>query len=177
MFAESGLFIGFFLPGDTLLFTAGLLSATHYFSIILVIALAIIAAILGDSFGYFFGRKTGKHLFKKADGFLFNHDNLKRSQEFYQKHGTKTIILARFVPVVRTFAPILAGASEMDYKTFLAYNAIGGIAWVTLMSLLGYFLGTVIPNIDHYVLPIVLAILAISFVPIGWNVIKEKRRK
>ncbi|MDB4984441.1 MAG: hypothetical protein JWM20_620 [Patescibacteria group bacterium] len=177
VFAESGLFIGFFLPGDTLLFTAGLLASQGYFSIPLVIVFAVVAAILGDSFGYWFGRRAGKRLFKKEDSFLFSKKNLAKSQEFYKKYGSKTIILARFIPIVRTFAPILAGTSDMDYKKFLAYNAIGGVVWVAVMSLLGYLLGNSIPNIDHYVLPIILGIFVISFIPIVWNVIKEKRRK
>ena len=175
IFAESGLLVGFFLPGDTLLFTAGLLCATHFFSIYLVMLLGILGALLGDSFGYYFGKITGARLFKREDSWFFNKKNLIKSQEFYKKHGAKTILLARFVPIVRTFAPILAGTSQMDYKTFLKWNAFGGIIWVTLMTLLGFGLGNSVPNIDHYILPIILVIFILSFVPIIWNILKERK--
>lgn len=175
IFAESGLLVGFFLPGDTLLFTAGLLCATHFFSIYLVIIIGILGALLGDSFGYYFGKYTGARLFKREDSWFFNQKNLTKSQVFYKEHGAKTILLARFIPIVRTFAPILAGTSHMDYKTFLKWNALGGIVWVTLMTLLGFGLGKSVPNIDHYILPIILVIFVLSFVPIVWNVLKERK--
>jgi membrane-associated protein len=177
VFAESGLLVGFFLPGDTLLFTAGLLCATHFFSLPIVITLGILGALLGDSFGYYFGKITGARLFKREDSWFFNKKNLTKSQDFYKEHGTKTILLARFVPIVRTFAPILAGTSQMHYKTFLKWNVFGGIVWVTLMTLLGYGLGNSVPNIDHYILPIILVIFVLSFVPIFWNVLKERNSK
>lgn len=173
VFAESGLFFGFFLPGDSLLFTAGLLAAAGHFKLSIVIILSLIAAILGDSFGYYFGLKTGKRLFKKEDSLVFNKKNLEKSQAFYASHGAKTIILARFIPVVRTFAPILAGTSHMPYPKFLAYNVIGGFIWVLSMTLLGALLGNTIPNIDAYILPIAFGIIAVSLLPIGWKIIKE----
>jgi membrane-associated protein len=173
VFAESGLFFGFFLPGDSLLFTAGLLAAAGHFKLSIVIILSLIAAILGDSFGYYFGSKTGKLLFKKEDSLIFNKNNLEKSQAFYAAHGAKTIILARFIPVVRTFAPILAGTSHMPYPKFLAYNVMGGFIWVLSLTLLGALLGNTIPNIDHYILPIAFSIIVISLLPIGWKIIKE----
>lgn len=173
VFAESGLFFGFFLPGDSLLFTAGLLAAAGHFKLSIIIILCLIAAILGDSFGYYFGAKTGKRLFKKEDSLVFNKKNLEKSQAFYASHGAKTIILARFIPVVRTFAPILAGTSHMPYPKFLAYNVIGGFIWVLSLTLLGALLGNTIPNIDKYILPIALGIIILSLLPIGWKIIKE----
>jgi membrane-associated protein len=175
VFAESGLFFGFFLPGDSLLFTAGLLAATGSFSLAPVIIITLIAAILGDSVGYYFGTKTGPLLFKRNDSLFFKKRHLERSSLFYEKHGSKTILLARFVPIVRTFAPIIAGASHMEYKKFLVWNAVGGVFWTLLLTILGYLLGSRIPNIDHYILPIVLGIIFISFVPIFWNLVKKKQ--
>ena len=174
VFAESGLFFGFFLPGDSLIFTAGLLAASGYFSIVPVIIIVLLAAVLGDSFGYYFGKKTGKYLFTKEDSLVFSKKNLVRSQTFYENHGSKTIILARFIPIVRTFAPILAGTSHMRYKTFLTFNIIGGILWTLVLTILGYVLGNSIPNIDHYLLFIVFIIILVSFLPIFWKVFQEK---
>ena len=174
VFAESGLFFGFFLPGDSLIFTAGLLAASGYFSIVPVIIIVLLAAVLGDSFGYYFGKKTGKYLFTKEDSLVFSKKNLVRSQTFYENHGSKTIILARFIPIVRTFAPILAGTSHMRYKTFLTFNIVGGILWTLVLTILGYVLGNSIPNIDHYLLFIVFIIILVSFLPIFWKVFQEK---
>ncbi len=176
VFAESGLFFGFFLPGDSLLFTAGVIAASGFFSIWIILPVILIAAILGDSVGYSFGRHAGRRLFKKEDSFFFSKKNLERSQAFYREHGPKTIILARFMPVVRTFAPILAGVSDMHYSTFLSYNIVGGIIWTLLLTLLGFGLGNSIPNIDHYLLPIVLVIVALSVAPICWKLLKEKTK-
>ncbi|MBI4276652.1 VTT domain-containing protein [Candidatus Uhrbacteria bacterium] len=165
IFAESGLFIGFFLPGDSLLFTAGFLASQGYLNIWILMIVTCIGAITGDSIGYTFGRKVGPSLFRREDSLFFHKDHIGRAQRFYEHHGKKTIVLARFVPIVRTFAPILAGVGSMHYPTFLFYNVIGGILWTIGLSALGYTLGAMIPNIDHYLLPIVLAIIALSMLP------------
>lgn len=165
VFAESGLFIGFFLPGDSLLFTAGFLASQGYFNILALALLCFIAAVLGDNFGYVFGRKVGPSIFKREDSLLFNKKHLLYASEFYQKHGKKTIVLARFMPFVRTFAPILAGVGNMHYGTFLFYNIIGGLLWAVGLTLLGYFLGNAIPDVDKYLLPIIGGIVFVSVLP------------
>ncbi len=166
IFAESGLFFGFFLPGDTLLFTAGLLASQGYISFFSLVILCILAAILGDSVGYAFGSKMGPKIFFKQDSFFFNKKHIERSKIFFDKYGKKAIILARFVPIVRTFTPILAGVGEMEYKLFLRYNVIGGALWVLLLSTGGYFLGRVIPDPDKYLLPIIILITVFSLLPL-----------
>lgn len=175
VFAESGLFIGMFLPGDSLLFAAGLLATNNFFSIGPLIAVVVIAAILGDSVGYWFGGKVGDHLQDRKDSWYFKQEYLRRTERFYQKYGGRTIILARFVPIIRTVAPILAGAGSMTYKKFLAYNIIGALLWGAGMTLFGFFLGSVIPNSEKYVAPIALIIITISFFPIITNLARGKR--
>ena len=174
VFAESGLFFGFFLPGDSLLFTAGLLAAEGYFSLAGLIILSFVAAVLGDSVGYWFGRRTGPMLFTREDTRFFKKSYVEKSHAYYEKHGPKTIIIARFIPIVRTFAPILAGVSGMTYKKFFMYNVVGGLIWTVSMPTLGYFLGTRIPHIDKYILPIALGIIVVSFIPIFWKTAKSK---
>lgn len=176
VFAESGLFFGFFLPGDSLLFTAGLLASQGYFSVVLLWLGCMVCAILGDSVGYAFGKKVGPKIFFREDSFFFHKKHIERTRAFYETHGKKTIVLARFVPIVRTFAPILAGVGQMDYRTFLSYNIIGGVLWSTLLVFLGWGLGSAIPSIDRYLLPIVLAIILISFLPIVWEWRKNHHR-
>jgi membrane-associated protein len=177
IFAETGLFFGFFLPGDSLLFTAGIFASQGFISLEVLIIGGIIAAILGDSVGYWSGKKYGRKLFEKDSGFFFKKQRLYDAEEFYEKHGKSTIIIARFVPIIRTFAPIVAGIGKMHYLTFISYNIFGGIIWVGGMSLLGYFLGGLIPDPDKYILPIALLIIFISVVPILIKVIKEYRKK
>ncbi len=176
IFAESGLFFGFFLPGDSLLFTAGLLASQHLFSIWFLVIGCVIAAIAGDSVGYSFGSYIGVRIFTREDSFFFRKKHVERSHAFYEKYGAKAIVLARFVPIVRTFAPILAGVGTMNYRKFLAYNAIGGASWVICLSGLGYFLGNSIPNIDHYILPIILLIILISFLPILYEYLSARKK-
>lgn len=175
IFAESGLFFGFFLPGDSLLFTAGLLSTTLGVNIYILAGGAVLMAILGDSVGYYFGKKVGPALFVKEDSFIFKKRYLQKAEEFFAKHGPKSIVLARFVPIVRTFTPILAGVGSMKYKVFLTYNIIGGIIWGGGITLLGYYLGSVIPNIDKYLVPIVLVIIAVSFIPVIVGILSEMK--
>lgn len=165
IFAESGLLIGFFLPGDSLLFTAGFLASQGYLNIWILAFLTFIAAILGDNFGYGIGRRFGPKVFKKKDSFLFNRDHLERAKIFYEKYGGKTILLARFLPVIRTFVPILAGVGNMEYKKFVFFNILGAGFWATGMVWFGYFLGNTIPNADQYILPIVVAIIILSSLP------------
>jgi len=170
IFAESGLLIGFFLPGDSILFTAGFLVAGGHFhvNIVLLIVLTFIAAVLGDSVGYIFGNRVGRRLFTRENSRLFRQENLQRAEAFYEKYGSRTIILARFIPVIRTFAPIVAGTSKMTYRTFITYNVIGGALWTTGVTLIGYFLGRVLGaafGIDKILLPLIFLIIIISILP------------
>jgi len=177
IFAESGLFFGFFLPGDSLLLTAGLLASQGFFDIKILILGCCFGAIAGDSVGYWFGKKTGPRIFKRPNSLLFKKENLLKAKAFYEKHGGKTIILARFMPFIRTFAPIVAGAGEMHYHRFLFFNFFGGVFWVLAMSLLGYFLGTSVPDIDKYILLIVGGIIFLSVLPTAIHLWREQREE
>ncbi len=177
VYAESGLFFGFFLPGDSLLVTAGLLASQEYFKIEILLALLSLGAVAGDSTGYWFGKKVGPKIFKRENSLLFNKDHLLKAHKFYEKHGGKTIILARFVPFVRTFAPIVAGVAQMDYLKFLSFNIIGGIGWATGMLLIGFFLGNVIPNVDKYLLPLIALIIFLSILPGIVEVYKGNKKR
>ncbi len=174
VFAESGLFFGFFLPGDSLLFTAGFLASQGFLNFPLLVFLCVLGAILGDSVGYSFGRKMGTILYKKEDSRFFKKAHLEKAHAFYEKHGGKTIILARFMPFVRTFAPIVAGTAEMTYKKFLSYNIIGGVLWGAGMTTAGYTLGNVIPDVDKYMLPIIGLIIFLSVLPPVIHVISDR---
>jgi membrane-associated protein len=165
VFAESGLFFGFFLPGDSLLFTAGFLASQGVFDERILIPLFALAAILGDSAGYWIGAKSGKWLLSRKESFFFKKSYIEKAEKFYEKHGGKTLILARFVPAVRTFVPIVAGMAGMKYSKFLSYNVVGGILWGAGVSSLGYFLGSRIPNVEKYLLPIILVIIFVSVLP------------
>lgn len=175
VFAESGLFIGFFLPGDSLLFTAGFLASQDILNIWVIIPLAFTAAILGDSVGYAFGKRVGPKIFNKEDSLFFHKKHLLTAEEFYEKHGPKTIVIARFMPIVRTFAPIVAGLGKMRYSTFLVYNIIGAVLWGIGLPIVGYFLGSTIPGIDKYLLPIIVGIVFVSISPGAYHMIKEYR--
>lgn len=179
IFAETGLFFGFFLPGDSLLFTAGILASSGFLNIYIVSAILFIAAVFGDSVGYAFGHKVGKKLFNKENSLLFHKDHLVRARNFYQRHGKKTIIIARFVPIIRTFAPIVAGVGDMHYTSFLAFNVIGAMLWAIGLPWAGFYLGNSIPDIDNYLLPIIALIIIISILPGIYEALKtaEQRRK
>ncbi|MFA6324690.1 MAG: VTT domain-containing protein [Candidatus Paceibacterota bacterium] len=177
IFAESGLFFGFFLPGDSLLFTAGVLASAGYFNIALLLTGSFLCAILGDSFGYYFGKKIGPKIFSKPNSFFWNQKNIEKTNKFYKKYGNKTITLARFVPIVRTFAPIMAGVGNMQYKTFLFWNILGGLVWTGSMTLGGYFLGGLIKDVDKYILPIVAIIIFISILPILFQFFKRSKKE
>lgn len=176
IFAESGLFFGFFLPGDSLLFTAGFLSSQGYFSIIPLILLLFIAAVSGDAVGYLFGKKVGPKVFSRPESFFFHPSHVEKTARFFDKYGAKTILLARFVPVVRTFAPIMAGVGEMKYRTFAKYNALGALLWAIGLTVLGYLFGQKVPNADQYVIPIVALIIVLSLIPPVWEYFKERMR-
>ncbi|HEY4478925.1 MAG TPA: VTT domain-containing protein [Candidatus Paceibacterota bacterium] len=175
IFAESGLFFGFFLPGDSLLFTAGFLASQGYFSISILVGGAVLAAIVGDTAGYAFGRKVGPKIFSRDDSLFFHKKHVVRAQRFYANHGNKTIILARFIPVVRTFAPILAGVGAMSYGTFLKYNCIGGFLWAAGIPLVGYLLGGAIPGVDQYLLPIIIMIVVLSVLPGAFHFYRSRK--
>ena len=164
LFAESGLLVGFFLPGDSLIFPLGLLASQGHLSLPLLILISAIGAIGGDSLGYLIGRRFGPALFQKGDSILFKQEYVQKAHEYFDRYGKLTVIIARFVPIVRTFVPTVAGVARMDYKTFLAFNVIGGSLWAASLLLLGYYLGKVIPNIDRYLLPIIGLIIVASLI-------------
>lgn len=175
IFAESGFLLGIFLPGDSLLFTLGLFASRGSFSIWVLLPLSIVAAIAGDSFGYFSGKKFGPAIFNRDDSFFFRKSYIEKTRHFYEKYGKKTIILARFVPIVRTLAPIFAGVAGMNYKTFVSYNIVGGILWPSSMLLAGYFLGTWFPSIQHYLSEVIIVIILLSVSPMVFEFIKSRR--
>lgn len=177
IFAETGLLIGFFLPGDTLLFTAGFFAAQGHLPLWGVMAVIFVAAIIGDNVGYTVGKKSGPRLFKKQDGLIFRQDYILRAEKFYEKHGGKTIILARFVPIVRTFAPIVAGIGNMPHKRFMTYNIVGSAIWTSSIVLLGYWLGSLIDphTMEKYIILAVLAATAITVGPTLYHLFREPR--
>jgi len=175
VFAETGLLIGFFLPGDSLLFTVGVVAGAGQLNIFLINAILIVAAIVGDATGYFLGRQAGPRVFDRPDSRFFKKEHLVRTQEFYDKHGGKTIIYARFVPIVRTFAPFVAGVAGMPYSKFVAFNVFGGIGWVVLMTTAGYYLGG-FPIIQRHFEKVVILIVLLSVVPVALEVLKSRRR-
>lgn len=175
VFAETGLFFGFFLPGDSLLFTAGLLASEGHLPIAWLLIGAFVAAVAGDSVGYAFGKKAGPAIFTKQDSVFFNKEHIARAQHFYEKHGKKTIILARFLPIIRTFAPIVAGVGMMPYRTFIIFNVIGGFLWTIGMIMLGYIFGSLIPDPDRYILPMVLVIIILSATPTLREIFRKRR--
>jgi membrane-associated protein len=175
VFAETGLLIGFFLPGDSLLVTAGVFAATGQLNLLHLNLLLIAAAIVGDTVGYWFGRKTGPALFRRPKSLLFNPEHLRRAHDFYEKHGGKTIVLARFMPVIRTFAPIVAGMGRMEYRRFLSFNVFGGALWVLSMTLTGYFLGQ-IPGVKEHIEIVIILVIFLSILPGIIAALREWRR-
>ena len=178
IFAETGLLIGFFLPGDSLIVTAGLLAAQPQFGLnIWTLGLLLtVAAILGNSLGYAIGRYSGPRLFTRDDSLLFKKKHLFRAHEFYQRHGGKTLVLARFMPIVRTFVPVVAGMAEMDYKSYTAYNVLGAILWIWTMLFVGFVLGRYIPGVEHHIEKVIIAVIIVSLLPglISWR--RERAR-
>jgi membrane-associated protein len=177
IFAESGLLIGFFLPGDSLLVAAGFAASQNLLNIWVLIIGCFICAVLGDNVGYVTGSRFGRRLFQKEDSKFFKKEYLARTQSFYEKYGKKTIVLARFVPIVRTFAPIIAGISGMKYKTFMTYNLVGGFVWTFGITSLGYFVGNLLPadQVDKYLLPIIVVVVLVSLLPSVIHLVQENR--
>jgi membrane-associated protein len=173
VFAESGLFFGFFLPGDSLLFTAGFLASQEILSLPILLIGCFLSAVLGDNVGYAFGQKVGRKFFLKEDNFFFHKKNLIKTEEFYKKHGSKTIVIARFIPVIRTFAPIVAGIANMHYPSFFRFNIVGGLLWGVGVTFAGFALGKVLPGADKYLLPIILLIIFVSILPGIIHVFKD----
>jgi len=165
VFAETGLFFGFFLPGDSLLVTAGVFAAAGHLDIRLVLTLVTVAAIVGDQVGYYVGYRTGPRIFRREDSLFFKRAHVVRAQRFYEKHGGKTIILARFMPIVRTFAPVVAGVGRMEYRRFVTFNVIGGVLWVWSMALLGFSLGHAVPDIDRHIHLVIAVVVFLSILP------------
>jgi len=186
IFAENGLLIGFFFPGDSVLFTIGfLIQGTNHFkldlNIELVILVLFLAAVLGASVGYLFGKKFGPALFKRPNSLLFKQENVQKAQEFYDRHGGKTIILARFIPIIRTFVPLIAGIANMRYKTFMIFNIVGGLIWTAGVTFLGFYLGKLLQDsgidVDAILLPIVAVILIVSVSPALYQLLKNKKQR
>ena len=175
VYAESGMMVGFFLPGDTLLLSAGVLAAQGQFPIELTIAAIALAAVLGDNTGYLLGRTMGKRLFKKKDGIIFRQEYVQRAETFYEKHGAKTLLIAHYVPIVRSFAPLVAGVGKMNRTQFFIYDLIGASSWAIIITLLGYWFGSRIPDLDKYILPVILTIMVISFGPMVWHIVKDPK--
>ena len=176
IFSESG-FFGFFFPGDSLLFTAGFLASQGVLEIWLLMVICFVAAVLGDSVGYAIGYMVGPKIFSREDSFFFHKSHLEKTQAFYEAYGPKTIVLARFVPVVRTFAPLLAGVGKMRYRTFLTYNIFGGLLWAVGLTWLGYWLGGTIPNMERYIVYIVILIIMLTSIPPLWEYLKYRRSR
>lgn len=173
IFAETGLFIGFMLPGDSLLFTAGFLASQGHFNIVFLCLLCFVAAVVGDATGYAIGNRMGKTLFTKPESRIFKPEYLLKAQAFFEKHGGKSIILGRFMPIVRTMVPMVAGAGTMSYRKFFSYNVIGAFLWGVCVTLAGYILGDTIPGVDKYLLPIVAVILIVSVAPTAIHIWRE----
>ena len=176
VFTETGLLVGLFLPGDSLLITAGLLASAGILNIWWLNGLLIAAAIAGDSTGYAIGARLGPRIFTREKSLLFNPKHVERTQRFYEKYGPKTIVIARFVPIIRTFAPVLAGVGQMRYRRFVTYNVAGGIGWVASMTGAGYVLGQTVPNISKHMHVLVIVIIVLSCVPIAVEIYRERRK-
>lgn len=177
IFAECGLFFGFFLPGDSLLFTAGFLAAQGILDLPTLLGSLIAAAIIGEAAGFAFGWKVGPMLFNKKQSRFFNPEHVTKAHEFFVHHGNKAIFLARFLPIIRTFVPLVAGVAKMPVRSFVIYNIVGALAWAGGITLLGYFLGTSVPNAEHYLYPIIIGIIVVSFIPpvLEWRKARAKK--
>lgn len=175
--AETSVFIGFFLPGDSLLFTAGFLCAAGYFNITAMILVSFAAAVIGDNIGYSVGKKYGTKIFQRSNSLFLDKTYIEKAETFYKKHGGKTLIFARFLPIIRTGAPVMAGVGQMPYHIFFLFNFVGAIIWTTSLNLLGYFLGRSIPDAPHYVLFVVVGVFLLSTGPTIFAVLKDKDRR
>ena len=177
VFVETGLFVGFFLPGDSLLVTAGVFAGAGHLSLSVLLIFVTLCAIAGDQLGYFIGRLAGQSLYKREDSRFFKKRHLERAHEFYEKYGGKTIILARFVPIIRTFCPPVAGAAKMNYAHYFLYDIFGGVLWVWSMTLLGYTLGRTVPNIDKRIHFVIAAVIVASLIPAAYSAWRARSRK
>ena len=177
VFSETGLMVGFFLPGDSLLVTAGLFAARGDLNIATLIPCLIVAAISGNTTGYWIGNRAGKALYRRPNSLLFRREHLIRTHEFYERHGGKTIILAQFMPIVRTFAPVVAGAAEMGYRRFITFNVVGAIIWITSMSLTGYYLGRLVPDIEHRIHIVIAIVIFLSLCPAIFSWLRSKLKR
>lgn len=177
VFAESGLFFGFFLPGDSLLFTAGLFASQDRLTLAVILPGVFIAAVAGDQVGYLFGRRVGPAIFSRPDSRFFKQEYVERAHAYFEERGPRTIVLARFIPIVRTFAPIVAGVSRMEYGTFVTYNVVGGLLWAVGVIMAGVVLGETVPGIDKYLLPIVAVIIVVSAIPPARELLKARRAR
>ena len=175
VFAETGLMIGFFLPGDSLLVTAGVFAAAQLLDVRAILLSVTLAAIAGDQVGYYIGHRAGRALFRREDSLLFHRRHLLRAERFYERYGGKTIILARFVPIIRTFAPVVAGIGSMRYSQFVFFNVFGGILWVFSTTLLGYFLGHAVPDIDRHIHKVIVVVVILSLLPAVLEFLKSRR--
>lgn len=176
VFMESGIIFGFFLPGDSLLFAAGLLAANGNLNLAVVIILAVTGAILGNNAGYATGRKWGPGLFKHPDSFFFSKQRIAQAHEFFKKEGGKSLVLARFIPAARTLIPIIAGVGKMEWRRFFVFNSIGGFIWGVSLPILGYTLGKKVPNIDKYILPVIAIIIIVSAMPVLYHYLKNSNK-
>ena len=176
LFLESGIVFGFFLPGDSLLFTAGLLASQHYLNVVGVIFVSVLAAILGNNAGYYTGKRFGRRLFKKDSSFWFSPKRLDEASSFFDKEGPQSLVLARFIPAGRTFVPIAAGIAKMKYYRFLIFNALGGLLWGISLPVLGYTIGRTVPSIDKYLLPVIFAIILISALPVTIHHFRQRKK-
>ena len=177
IFIQTGLLLGFFFPGDSLLFTAGFLASQHYFNIWWLTPLVTVTAILGYAVAYWLGKKIGHWLLRRQDRWFFKKKYMHEAKVFYEKHGGAALVIGRLIPVIRTFVPVVAGMAEMNYWRYNLYNLIGGVIWATGITLLGYFLGETIPGVQHYILPAVIVVVIISVMPALWHVWQARRRK
>jgi membrane-associated protein len=177
IFGESGMFIGFFFPGDTLLLSAGIFAGQGKLSLVAIFVVVSLAAILGDNTGYHIGKRYGRRLFRKPDGIVFRQEYVQKAEIFYEKYGSKTMLIAHFIPIVRTFAPAVAGVARMNYKQFAIFDAIGDIAWAVIVTLIGYWFGQRIPNIDHYILLAVGSVMIITLGPTIYHLVKAILKK
>ncbi len=174
VFAESGLLLGFILPGDSLIFLAGLLASQGLFNLPVLVLIIFTTAIAGDNTGYFIGKRLGRKVFEKKNSFIFNPNNLQKTEAFFERHGRSTFLVQRFMPIIRAFAPLLGGVGKMDYRTFFWFDLAGCALWSIGVTILGYFLGAAIPNIDTYILPIIFVVILLSLIP---TVIAYRRQK
>lgn len=175
VFAETGLLVGFFLPGDSLLITAGLFAARGDLNIVALIPTLIVAAIVGNATGYWIGKRTGTALYSRPDSLLFRREHVRMTHDYYEKHGGKTVVLAQFIPILRTFAPVVAGVGQMGYRSFATYNVLGAILWVSSMTLAGYLLGNLVPNIEKRIHIVVAVVILVSLIPPAIAFLKSRR--